>query len=287
MDHSSVAPRDAVEAFLEKQIRINIGSRGWLEPAYYWMGSDYRGSGNGNYLLSYMAQMGGWAVEDYALNYAKTPAPYLRLGYASYLSSWELVNSGTAESNYGYWYPGKENDGAAGGGFEVRPWGRAWLGNKEMGRGSWWYSGEIDLGFNGALRTAATVVTDDPLFGLLAYGGDLTKRNAALEIVPKDGLRARLHVLLAGQKLSLVFDHDGFAKGRPITLDGSLSRVAFKVENRSGDTHQTQLEITASGDAAYEVTVDNRRLQAVRTASGMRVEIPISATGADVTLMRR
>jgi hypothetical protein len=48
MDHSSVAPRDAVEAFLEKQIRINIGSRGWLEPAYYWMGSDYRGSGNGN-----------------------------------------------------------------------------------------------------------------------------------------------------------------------------------------------------------------------------------------------
>ncbi|MCX6626587.1 MAG: DUF5695 domain-containing protein, partial [Candidatus Solibacter sp.] len=287
MDHPGVAPRDAVEAFLEKQTRINIGSRGWLEPAYYWMGSDYRGSGNGNYLLSYMAQMGGWAVQDYALNYAKNPTPYLRLGYASYLSSWALVNSGTAESNYGYWFPGKENDGAAGGGFEVRPWGRAWLGNKEMGRGSWWYSGEIDLGFNGGLRTAATVVTDDPLFGLIAYGGDLTKRNATLEIVPKDGLRARLHVLLGGRKLGLVFDRDGFAKGQPITVADSLARVDFKVENRSGEAHHTQLEITTAGDATYEVTADNRRLQPVRTPSGIRVDIPVSATGANVRFTRR
>jgi len=36
--------------------------------------------------------------------------------------------------------------------------------------------GEIDLGFSGALRTAATVVSDDPIFGLFAYGGDLKKR---------------------------------------------------------------------------------------------------------------
>jgi hypothetical protein len=105
--------------------------------------------GNGGYTLSYMSQMGGWAVEDYAVNFAKDPVPYLRLGYASYLSSWALLNSGTAESNYGYWYPGKENDGGASGGFEPRPWEQAWLGNKIMGHGPWWYSGEIDLGSGG------------------------------------------------------------------------------------------------------------------------------------------
>jgi len=86
------------------------------------VGSDYRGAGNATYMLSYMAQMGGWAIEDYAVNYAKDPIQYLRIGYASYLSSWALLNSGTAESNYGYWFPGKENDGGAGGGFEPRPW---------------------------------------------------------------------------------------------------------------------------------------------------------------------
>ena len=35
------------------------------------------------------------------------------MGYASYLSSWALLNSGTPESNYGYWYPGQANDEGA------------------------------------------------------------------------------------------------------------------------------------------------------------------------------
>lgn len=96
--------------FMEYQMAANLFCRGWLEPAYYHLGSDYRGSGN-SYNLSYMSQMGGWAVLDYGLNFASDPAPYLRLGYASYLSAWALMNTGTAESNYGYWYPGRGNDG--------------------------------------------------------------------------------------------------------------------------------------------------------------------------------
>ena len=173
-DFARMVKRDDARQFLEEQMTLNLACRG-TEPAYYWLGSDFRGSGSSSYTLSYMAQMGGWAIQDYALNFAVDPVPYLRLGYASYLSSWALMNSGTAESNYGYWFPGKENDGGAGGGFEPRPWGVAWLGNKEMGRGSWWYSGEIDLGFIGALRMAATIVSEDPIFGLFAYGGELKR----------------------------------------------------------------------------------------------------------------
>jgi len=286
MNTPGVAAKEVVDRFMERQMETNIGSRGWLEPAYYWLGSDYRGSGNGNYLLSYMAQMGGWAVLDYAINFAKNPVPYLRLGYASYLSSWALVNSGTAESNYGYWFPGRENDGAAGGGFEVRPWGRAWLGNKEMGRGSWWYSGEIDLGFNGGLRTAATVVAEDPLFGLIAYGGDLTKKGSMLAVIPKDGLRARLHGLLGGKKISLVFDRDGLAKNQPVLMNENLAQISFTVENRSGEAHQTLLEITSTA-GEYEVTVDKQRIESMPTPAGVRVAIPVRVGGTQVTLLRR
>ena len=64
------------------------------------------------YLLSYMSQMGGWAILDYGLHFAADPTDYLRLGYASSLSSWALVNSGTQESGYGYWFPSTNNDGA-------------------------------------------------------------------------------------------------------------------------------------------------------------------------------
>jgi hypothetical protein len=110
-------------ALMQAQLAANIFCRGWLEPAYYYLGSDYRGGGGNSFTLTYMSQMGGWSVLDYGLNYAPRADWYLRLGYASYLSAWALMNSGTAESNYGYWYPGKENDGGAGGGFEpaLRP----------------------------------------------------------------------------------------------------------------------------------------------------------------------
>jgi hypothetical protein len=118
-----------------------------------------------------MSQMGGWAVLDYALNVARDPSPYLRLGYASYLSAWALMNTGTPQSNYGYWYPGEANDGAAGGGFEPASYGRTWLGQPHH-RGSWNFSSEIDLGYCGALRTAATVLADDPIFGRFCFGGE-------------------------------------------------------------------------------------------------------------------
>src|SRR5437879_13774643 len=74
---------DDAAAFLEEQMRLNLACRGWLETAYYYLGSDYRGSGPSSYTLSYMAQMGGWAIEDDALYYASESIPYLRLGYAS------------------------------------------------------------------------------------------------------------------------------------------------------------------------------------------------------------
>ncbi|MGE5327295.1 MAG: DUF5695 domain-containing protein, partial [Deltaproteobacteria bacterium] len=84
----------AARRFMETQIAANLFCRGWLELAYYYLGSDYRGGAGNAYVLTYMSQMGGWSVLDYALNFATNPAPYLRLGYASYLSAWALMNTG-------------------------------------------------------------------------------------------------------------------------------------------------------------------------------------------------
>lgn len=78
--------RESAERFMRLQLASNIFCRGWPEPAYYLLGSDYRGNGGNSFTLSYMSQMGGWSILDYALNYAAKPDWYLRLGYASYLS---------------------------------------------------------------------------------------------------------------------------------------------------------------------------------------------------------
>lgn len=45
------------ERFIETQMGANLFCRGWLEPAYYLLDSDYRGSGGNSYTLTYMSQM--------------------------------------------------------------------------------------------------------------------------------------------------------------------------------------------------------------------------------------
>jgi hypothetical protein len=258
---------EAARNFLEKQIRANIADRGWLETAYYYLGSDYRAGMGGSYTLSYMAQMGGWGILDYALYYAKDPARHLRLGYASYLSSWALVNSGTPASNYGYWYPGKENDGAAGGGFEPRAWATSWL-RKSHPRGSWYYGCEIDLGYCGALRTAATILAADPVFGLFVYGGALAETPDAFLVTPKDGVRQRLHVMLGDRRLHLVLNRDGFAPEVPIRIGHASSEIRFTLENLSSVAHETSLDVTG-----LPIGIVVEGLPAKITAAPSRVKI--------------
>lgn len=226
---------EKVERFQEKQLRLNVAARGWLETAYYYLGSDYRAGGGLRYTLSYMSQMGGWSVLDYALWWAKDEAEifdYLRLGYASNLSSWALLNSGRPETGYGYWYPGEENDGAAGGGFEPLAWARGWNG-KWISRGCWNYSAEEDVGYCGAVRTAATVVAADPIFGLVAFGGKLEEREGRIEVIPRDGLRVRFHCVEgAGARLHFEFQKGRLAKEKPVVLARDLSEIRMLTESR-------------------------------------------------------
>ena len=280
----SRVPLDASARFMDFQLLLNMSDRGWLEHTYYQLGSDYRGTLT--YLLSYMSQMGGWSILDYALHFAKDPTDYLRLGYASSLSSWALVNSGTAESGYGYWFPSKNNDGAAGGGFMPEPLGRAWIG-KQMARGAWYYSAEEDVGYTGALRNNATIVTRDPIFGEFAYGGVLTRAGNSVSVVPRDGLRVRFHVAREGQRLHMVLDHDGFAKEQPVVVSDTLDRIQFVLENRTGPAHTTGLSISGLPAGTYTVTVDGRAVATIAGAQATIVQLPVAAAAtARVSIAR-
>lgn len=191
-------------SFMENQLQCNIACRGVLEPAYYWYGSDYRSS-NMRYTLSYMAQMGGWSILDYALYLAKDPFPLLRLGYGSMLSSWALLNAGEEKDNYGYWFPGKEHDGAASGGYEPKTNGYTWLDQPHHG-GPWYYSCEIDLGFCGYLRGAATIVSEDPLFGNICYGGTAQWNGKKISAIPEDGVQRRFHLVTKEGRYHLILE---------------------------------------------------------------------------------
>ncbi|MCX6344545.1 MAG: DUF5695 domain-containing protein [Armatimonadetes bacterium] len=269
---------EAADKFMEMQTACNIFCRGWLEPSYFLLGSDYRGCGNTAYLLSYMAQMGGWSLLDYALYHTADPFPYLRLAYASYLSSWALMNSGTPESNYGYWYPGAENDGGAGGGFEPAPYCHTWL-EQPCSRGSWYYSCEIDLGFSGALRAAATVLADDPLFGMFCYGGDFEKIIGGINIHPKDGLRRRFHAVMANQRLHIELASDHFDSEAPIYLADNFSEIRFCIENEGGHSHETKLRLSGMKAGKYVVCVEESTKECynVTDQGDLQISLPLAS----------
>jgi hypothetical protein len=285
--------RERAERFMDAQMAANIFCRGWVEPAYYYLGSDYRGGAGNGYVLTYMSQMGGWSVLDYGLNFAKEPDPYLRLGYASYLSAWALMNTGTPESNYGYWFPGPENDGGAGGGFEPSAYGQTWLGQPHS-RGSWLYSCEIDLGYCGALRMAATVLTDDDIFGRACFGGDWRATFDGIEITPKDGLRRRFYAVLESGALQLTLDNDRFAAGPSIRVKNDLSQINFALESDNPAAHKARLRLAGAAAGRYTVrngagdtvaTLEVPSVGAVREASA-EIDVPAGGGSKLFTIAR-
>ena len=275
---------DARQRFDDLQLTLDMADRGWLETTYYELGSDYRG--NLSYLLSYMSQMGGWSILDHGLYAAADPTDYLRLGYASALSSWALVNSGTRAGGYGAWFPSEHNDGAAGGGFMPEALGRAWIG-KTVSRGAWYYSAEEDVGYCAAIRTHATIVALDPTFGEIAYGGILSRSGNGISVIPRDGLRARLHVIRPGQRLHMTLDHDGFAREEPISIADDLSRIAFTVENRSGTADRVGLSVEGLPAGEFAVLVNRRQVATVDNTGAQHLELPIDGAAVSVRLQRQ
>jgi hypothetical protein len=273
---------DSALQFMEEQIQANIACRGFLENAYYLKGSDFRGNSD-KYLLSYMAQMGGWAIMDYALNYASNPSDFLNLAYASYLSSFALINTGTDESDYGYWFPGKQNDGASGWAYEPQIEYTSWI-QKPQKRGVWAYDGEIDLGFGGALRTAATIVYDDPDFGFIAYGGDVKNQHKRMHIHAKDGLQQRFYWLRGPKSfLSIITQLDGFKGDESgIVLDQNLQQIDLILENRSGLIHTEVIDIQGLEKGKYTVMLDGKVVDTFESKDGnLKTMLAIAAQQAE------
>jgi len=220
--------------------------------------------------------MGGWALLDHALNDADDPHPLLRLGYASQLSAWALLNSGPASAGYGYWYPGEENDGGAGGGFEPAPSGTTWLGQPHH-RGTWYYSCEIDLGFCGAVRAAATIVADDPIFGQVCQGGIMETFAHTLRIWPRDGVRRRLNVRLQSLRLDLVLLDARFRADVPIILNLGEGWISLTPEpfapSASGVTFELRCDDGRKRKEVVDIT-DSKIIVPLPAARLPRVQVP-------------
>ncbi|MEO6805758.1 MAG: DUF5695 domain-containing protein [Edaphobacter sp.] len=277
---------DAATKFATTQIRANLFCRGVIEKAYYYYGSDYRGGAGDAFTLTYMSPMGGWGVLNHALYDRREPDATIRLGYASILSSWSLMNTGTQESGFGYWFPSEANDGGTGGGFEPAAYGMTWLGQPHH-RGPWYYSSETDLGYCGALRAAATIVADDPVFGRFCFGGEMHDEKASLHIVPRDGVRRRLHLRTAGQKIDFELTGARFAKEQPIQWFIDRERFHFMLETEAAGSGEVLLLVRGLPAHGYKIIggQETKEFHPDGTKP-LRVRVPAGSSTAVVEIIR-
>jgi hypothetical protein len=282
--HPAVDRSDS-RAFMDRQLYAGLAVRGWLETKYFLLGSDFTSSSD-RHCLSYMAKMGGWSILDYGIRFADKPHDWLQLGYNSYLSSWALMNTGRQETGYGFWAPGKVNDGATGWAFMSAKFGRAWI-RKDVPRGAWHYDGEADLGYGAAVRTAATVLTDDPLFGWYAYGASLDVHGQDIVVIPRDGLRVRFFVVLENRRIGIEFVRDGWKKDSPVSVSHDAGRLSGVIENRTGGSHNTEIILRNIDPDSWTLRFDGRPAPLKTDAAGrVFAELPITGSEHSLELVR-
>jgi hypothetical protein len=288
LDHTAtpgITP-DAAAKFATTQIQANLFCRGVIEKAYYYYGSDYRGGAGDAFTLTYMSPMGGWGVLNHALYDRREPDASIRLGYASILSSWSLMNTGTQETGFGYWFPSESNDGGTGGGFEPAAYGMTWLGQPHH-RGPWYYSSETDLGYCGALRAASTIVADDPVFGRFCFGGEMRAEKASLHIIPRDGVRRRLHLRTAGQQIDFEVTGARFAKEQPIQWSIDQQRFLFTLETETTGSGEVQLLVANLPAHSYKIICGEETNEFLPDGTKpVRLRIPAGSSKAVVEIIR-
>jgi hypothetical protein len=134
---------------------------------------------------------------------------------------------------------------------------------------------------------AETVMAEDPLFGWIAYGGTLSETRKGFAVAPSDGIRGRFSVVTDDLRASLVLERDGFAGDEAVELSRSADRINFRMENRSGDSHLTQLKVQGFGVSA-EVSAGGKRLEAEQSNTfETRFMVPVSGKYVDVEVVLR
>jgi len=151
-----------------------------------------------------------------------------------------------------------------------------------MHRGAWYYSAEQNLGYCGAIRSAATILADDPIFGRFCYGGSWQQTAGTNQVVPLDGVRKRFHAMLNDSTLHLVLNGDRFTVSQPLALKDDLSLVGFQIESGNPNAHNEILRLTVSVSGQYTISNNHGLVTTLSLVAGQETQINLPVDPAAV-----
>lgn len=258
------------EELVKEVTATNISTRGQT-PVWYLYGSDLP-SQDGGVCLRYMTQVGGMSLLDYTLNYSDNRAYDIKLAYGSYMAGWALINSGYYDDNPNnlyssiWYYQGRKGKTM----HSVNSWEKI----LPIYNGGLATSGESALGFWAALHMASTVISDDPVFGVYAYGGKVNEAEKGFTIIPNDGVRKRVHLLNMEEVVSIELLQDQISS---LKIAKNADNLSIKVDNVTGSEHTVDVQLTGIEAGSYTISVNGTAVGKTKINNGQTAEISYTA----------
>lgn len=228
-----------------------------VQPIWYHYANPTTICGENYFNFQYTASLAGIAMDDWLRVQvngmsAEEMGEAARVNYAAKLANLSVINSGQIHSdpaNIGtssWTYQSEMGNYTAmgtGGGQKYNGW-------RQM-------SGESDLALFGAIRILSSDVANDPVFGLVGYGCQVTDENGSYTVIPKDGLYKSVNLI--NEQLSVELVQDKYGKA-VIRKDGT-SIVLDEFENVSGLPHDAVINLAGKGIASgnYEILADGMK----------------------------
>lgn len=266
-----------------------LSNRG-RQPFWQLYMTDLRGCGDSSWNVSYMTQLGAWAIYDWTLERRHTDPELLRAWYASYLAGFSIYNSG------GYLSDDPRNAGSSGWIFENRYGSMTSTQDRpRLLKGVVPESGESALGYFGGLLIAASAIyrergnegcgcdVVDDHSPLLALGCALHIHDGGYTVTPQDGLRVRFFDTVHDWAVTL--QRDALTE---VAYDETRNAITLQIENITADAHTAAIRVRVAQPTSYEVRVNNEAPSIVEIGDQWTdLELSIAPQGAHVSLVRQ
>ncbi|EZP49914.1 DUF5695 domain-containing protein [Sphingomonas sp. RIT328] len=138
------------------------------------------------------------------------------------------------------------------------------------------YSGDYGMGYFAHAYAVASYLVDDPTFGWLGFGGEVTQAAGSVTIRPRDGARTRLFIAPAGQWITLAAGRIAAARYAPKT-----GAITLTLDPADAATPAARLFVARTTPAGRDYAV------AGGTAERGGVTLPLATTPVEVTLRPR
>jgi hypothetical protein len=263
-----MAAKELADADILAKVNAKTRACRGEEPVWYYYADPVTLNGENWWQFQYTAALAGYCMDDWLRFHSSTPEVDERLSYAAKLANLTAINSGQIDAD-------PANLGAVAWTYQAMK-GNVYVYSFEpdtskLHDGWRQMAGEADLGLFGALRILSTDVAVDPIFGVVGYGGDVSRTGDCYAVTPRDGVFKRLNLI--SEKLYLELSRDRY---RSASLSANDDYVGFTLQNQTGDAHTTTLTVQGLVPGSYAVSVGGVSAPAVTAAAGTPTTIPLA-----------